>query len=403
MRFKGFLVAIAALGFIGTDAEASSRSGCSASDTTASFWRGSDARRAVPLAELRAISSGAQTDASQLPCRLATLRSRYASRAGRQQALTDTGAFVTGSAGIVAAFADGAGAATQGYWAAGALLPVLIASFNANEPTRDLFHGAGQGLDFMTARYGEIRLTTRQLLRTMTRADSITDWPNATWTNGLPNPAPDVACASLNARMGHIESQGAEIAKTEARRVLAACSSAAVARSALVVFAQAAAGAQEQYSVLEASDALKLEAAIAQRDHDLRYSPIETFAALAAAPFEAAGALLSGENGREALEALKTQAAFRGLSIDLAEIDLPATPARLNDVVVTDASIAHREIRDAANMLNQAAPHYNRAIGLAERLGRAAKARRLSLGYDATTRAISVGLGIPTQPVATTT
>lgn len=368
--------------------------GCDATALTTSFRGGSDSARVQTVSHLRAIAAGeAPASGQTLTCLLMKLRANYASRAGRQQALTDLGSTVTGGAGIVAAFAEGAGAATQGYWAAGALLPVLVSRFNANEPTRDLFHGAGQGLDFQRARYGEIRVSSKMLMRSMTGQESVTTWSNGIWTSGLPTATPSDVCKTLNDRMAHIENQGPDAAKVEARRILAACASAAVARSSLVVFAQAASSAQGRIDALEAADALKLEAAILQRDHDLRYSPLETFTALAAAPFEAASALLSGENGREALEALKTQAAFRGLDLTLEEFDLPAPPAPLAEVLVTDASAAaHPEIRAAANALNESLPAYNRAIALAGRMARAAKANRLKFEYDATTRAIMVAL-----------
>lgn len=393
MRLR--IVSAAVFGFTALSAgEAYASGGCDPVALETSYRSGTDRARVATVSKLRTFAAGETPAGGQtLTCLLMKLRANYASRAGRQQALTDMQSSVTGGAGIVAAFAEGAGAATQGYWAAGALLPVLLSRFNANEPTRDLFHGAGQGLDFQRARYGEVRVSGKMLMRAMTGQDSVTNWNNSIWTAGLPAPSSPDACKTLAQRMAHIESQGPEAAKLDARRVLAACSTAAVARSSLVVFAQAVASAQGRIDAMEATDALKLEAAILQRDHDLRYSPLETFTALAAAPFEAAGALLSGENGREALDALKTQAAFRSLDIQLEEFDLPAVPAPLAEVSVAENSaVAHPEIRATVNALNESLPSYNRAIALAGRTARAAKANRLKFDYDATTRAITVAL-----------
>lgn len=394
MRLSIISAAVAGFTLLSAGEAFASGGGCDPVTLETSFRGGSDRARVDTVSKLRTYAAGETPAGGQsLTCLLMKLRANYASRAGRQQTLTDLQSSVTGGAGIVAAFAEGAGAATQGYWAAGALLPVLVSRFNANEPTRDLFHGAGQGLDFQRARYGEVRASGKMLMRVMTGQETVTVWSSDIWTKGLPMPSAPDACKTLNSKMADIESRGSESAKLDARRVLAACSTAAVTRSSLVVFAQAVASAQGRIDAMEATDALKLEAAILQRDHDLRYSALETFTALAAAPFEAAGALLSGENGREALDALKTQAAFRGLDLELEEFDLPPVPASLAEATVADGSAAaHPEIRAAANALSETLPAYNRAIALAGRTARAAKANRLKFDYDATTRAITVAL-----------
>ena len=77
----------------------------------------------------------------------------YAARSERQQNFLDSGAFFTGAGALGYAFSGPAGAATQSYWGYGALLPIILVEFNANEPTRDLFFAGRIGADLIRDRY----------------------------------------------------------------------------------------------------------------------------------------------------------------------------------------------------------------------------------------------------------
>jgi len=392
ISWVGLAVALAAGAFAGEGRAAAppdvTAQGCDVASLRAGFFRGDDRHRQEVLARLRAIAASPETPATSLPCDIQILRSRYTSRAGRQQTLLDGGSAVTGTAGIVAAFAEGAGATTQGYWAAGALLPVLLGSFNANEPTRDLFHGAGQGLDFMTLRWGEIRSASDRLLLIASGLTAVPTTAPQDWAAALAGSK--TRCDSLGVAMAGIEQTGTEALKVDARKVLGACSDAAVMNNELHVYATELFVYRNMYNSLIAADALALEATVGQRDHDLRYTPLETFGVLAAAPFEAAGSLLSGTDSRAAVDALRTQAASRDLSIDLATLDLPPPPQVQSAISLTAAGMANPDVRAAADALNLVRPTQNRAAALANRISRLTLTNQVAMSYDATTRVVTV-------------
>lgn len=84
------------------------------------------------------------------------LRDYYALRARRQQMMMDVQASIVFVAALGAAAASGTPASSQRVWAFTAFAPVLTSQVNANEPTRNLFHGGGLALDLLSARYAKL-------------------------------------------------------------------------------------------------------------------------------------------------------------------------------------------------------------------------------------------------------
>ena len=87
----------------------------------------------------------------------------YAARSERQQTLIDTAAGVTGVGALGYAFSAPAGAVTQSYWGYGALLPIILVQFNANEPTQDLYFAGSIAVDLITDRYDLLETRLKQL------------------------------------------------------------------------------------------------------------------------------------------------------------------------------------------------------------------------------------------------
>ena len=363
-------------------------------DYRSGFERGSDAGRDPALIQMRAIVAGVPTSPVDvggvakpfnLACANALLRARYEARSRRQQTWMNYGAGVTGVTGIVAIFADGAGAATQQYWAGAALVPVLLSSWNAYEPTRDLYHGGGLALDFMTARMSEIRYS-------VTRGAALS-------AAVPPYDAVVSSCTALRGKLADIEKGADGVAKTDGQAAFAACRAALAGRQAGSVFFDEAQHIAGRLDVLQAQDAISLDAEIRQRDQDLAYSPLETFGALAAAPFEAASSLLSGTNGREAVEALRTQAAFRNLSFRLSHIELPTT---VSSLPVFAPNTTNPEVLAVAAALDEVRPHHDRLALHTQRISRLAALDRIDLSYDATTRAVTMTAAsgpLPAPPI----
>jgi hypothetical protein len=335
-----------------------------------------------------------------LKCAVTELRSLYAARAGRQQTLLDVSSGGVLAGGIGNIVSAPAGATTQTYWGYAALLPVLAAEVNAHEPTRDIFHGGALALDLIAARYGDLQYSTNALrtapgglrrrgdkasgacqdLKTQLRL--IADWPDRATREPIYNEAKRISdeCDARGDWRADVDAIEGEIGNWDLHLVR-----------------------------LFAADVLALETALTARDHELRYTPFETFGRLAAAPFQLATTLLSGENGSKAVAALKTQNAFANLDLTLSDIPLPLAQPKPGErlVVSGEARAAAKDLKErgpaaikvitsAVDALNAERDPFHHALGHGDRMRKAAASNQLKFNYDANTRRAMVSLTQPT-------
>lgn len=394
------------------------------------WTKGGEYKRAKALDSIRQLRRGAQI--AQVEAASDCLRRYYGLRAGRQQTALDAqaGMVFVGALGSLASVK--AGATTQAYWNYAALMPVVVAQFNANEPTRDLYAGGRVGLDVIASRYHRLAVLTRILEDSM-RA-------SGTW-----KPAPyTTACDRLKDGKG-VEDWAAGEDKAamlpDYRKLRQACADAEFMELNLQSLYSAADTWKKSYSSAYARDLLRLDDEILNKDRDLRYSPVETLSAMAAAPFTAAATLLSGENGGKALDRLKTQGVFSSLNVPLEPIYLPPPPSPIPEFyVVGDAARARPtealavekaapklsakaaaaaaavvprkptaaevesmlvELQNVAKGVNDARGDLNYRLTIANAIVRLATYDRMDFTYDATTARISVVL--TTTPPAVTT
>ena len=382
------------------------------------FQRGGTDARMQTVSDLRLMMANATSPPStELPCLTSNLRAYYGFRAGRQQTFLDAGTTITGFGGVGASLSGGAGAHTQAIWGYGALLPVFISRFNAHEPTRDLYHGVGEGLDLVTVRYAIVRSATERLKTTV----AALGWSVSPAATRLAADQTTGGCDGIDAQIAAVEGWAAGEARAgllaDALAARASCAKLREGRTQLDRFLAEATARQTKLHQAEASDAVRLDNLVRRRDDQLRYTPMNTFQALAAAPFETAGALLSGEDGRKALDNLKTQAAFTGLNMRLSElptISLPeALPAasdlkRPNATGATarqlaDRAAVSRGIASAIDEVNDRRIGLNDAIAIAREIAQAAALDRLGFSYDPATADVTVSLSGPPAPTTTLT
>ncbi len=377
-----------------------------AGDWSQRFKRGDSDSRLGVVREIRDIASGAATatsanGASSMACLSTGLRQYYGHRARRQQTFLDVGSFVTGVGGFGAAVSGGAGSHTQTLWGYGALAPVLISRFNANEPTRDLYHGGGQGLDLINIRYARMQGLSRDLSTLL----------------ALDSKALVDACEAMRNKMVGVEAwpMGERRLTTlnDLRTIEQACTQAQLADQEIGYIRTEASARLANIDQLQAADIVRLDSAITARDQQLSFSPLATLQAIAAAPFETAGTLLSGEDGRKAIDNLKTQAAFGSLDMQLSTVVLTATPALLPSVswnrpisTATDSATRLREaevfaiMASAVQRYNERRLTLNRATNLSAELRQFALLDHLTFEFDPNSANVSVKLG--PKPVAPT-
>jgi len=345
--------------------------------------------------------------------RAAEIRWYYQARAGRQQRWLDwnTGATVGGGAGYLAS--AGAGAATQGYWGALALTPILLAQFNAYEPTRDLFHGASIGVDLISIRYARLNRSIA-MLEAYRTPDGASD---AGWRT---------ACAALKIQLGIAGGWTANRPDKNAivpdlQKLSKACGELDSQEDYHGALLSAGKAWKAQTPYLYANDVLAFDELVVHRDHDLRFTPLEALTSIAAAPFQTASTLLTGENGKKAIDGLKTQAAFASLDLQLSEIVLPPalTTSEAMSVGLSPTAAARRDVDErtkddpefaavvaalqsaeaAASAINDARARQAFASVWVLSIRQAAAADRMSFNYDATKGTISISLGpLPTSP-----
>ena len=362
------------------------------------YRTGAELRRQPMLALIRSTAYGAPINFKAVQCAAAELRTLYAARSGRQQSIMDTGSggVILGTIGNLAS--AGAGAATQGAWGYFGLAPVLLADINANEPTRNLFYAGTLALDLVNARYAALNAVDPLVL-----------------ARRIPDEKLSAACQAVRDALTHddwADADGGLPVKDDAEAVQAQCRGLTDEGVHAGGFASAAGEWRQELARLYAADLMLIESAVTARDHELRYSPLETLQRVAAAPFNVVGTLLSGDDGRNAIKSLETLRAFKALDLELSEIaEPPAFPmseeVKLSASTVKFAAepdpkkrgtalrLAARAVRDAAYGLERHRRAGVYGSGAVNRAVKAAAANQLKFDYDATTERASVTLKAP--------
>jgi hypothetical protein len=329
----------------------------------------------------------------------------YASRSDRQQAFIDTGAFFTGTGVLGYGVSAGAGVTTQSYWGYGALLPIVLVQFNANEPTRDLFFAGKIGADLINERYLLLNRRLELIEALNARNDSYR-----------------TACHGVEDKLLEVERWAASDDKTAILPAVTAvarrCRDLTEGRASMENLTTLAGVWKNQWARDLATDVVRLDDRLLERDSRLRTSPAEALTMLVSTSLRTLDALVSGENAQAAIDSIKVQAALDGLGIALSEVRLPPAPGLLEEPLVMSAAAEARSsasrtapprgappapdvpgtvmwLRNRIGILEQArAVHNERALWAGE-LSSAAKSTQLEFSFNANTQQIEVVLRAP--------
>lgn len=344
--------------------------------------------------------SGAYASFNDVQGHVRSLANFYAARSDRQQLFMDGGAFFTGAGTLGYALSGPAGVTTQSYWGYGALLPIILVQFNANEPTRDLFFAGRVALDLLSDRYTFFN----------TRLNTL---------NALKNQRIDLTeiCYQAEIHLQEVrqwnagDDKAAILPNMEA--VAERCRALNTNATSLSLTTTLAGAWKNDAPRRYATDALQLEHLIAERDAQLRTSPTEALTMLVSTPLRALDTLISGENAQAALNTIKLQDALAGITLPLSAADLPSPPKRLDvPLTVTAAANARgsisrpkeplspvpralRWLNQATSILEDARTVQNEEIRWAADLYSASQASLLTFSYDTAGRRIQVTLQAP--------
>ena len=388
-----------------TAAEASERErACDAGSTrTSRFQNGGSEHRACvvrKLEEFRFVQpKNADGDAALdvVQRHAQTLADFYAARSDRQLAFLDTGAFFTGTGTLGYALSAPAGVTTQSYWGYGALLPIILVQFNANEPTKDLFFAGRIGIDLLSDRY--------VLLRKRLNALKTLEPKRAGYTT-LCNQAEEHLKDVGSWAAGDDKTAILPVVETVARRCRAQQANQAALDLTTVLAGAWKQDAARRYAV----DVLRLDQLITERDGQLRTTPTEALTMLVSTPLRTLDTLISGENAQAALNTIKLQDALAGISLPLSDAGIPAPPTRLDEPLTVSAAAkarggVTRPTRQALTVpetlqwlqqvtadLEAARAAQNEEIRLAGDIHSASQASQLTFTYDTASRRIQVTL-----------
>ncbi len=346
-----------------------------ASNSIEQFGRGDEFSRAGIVEQIATLRDRPGVQIADLRPHLDQLARCYDARSGREQTWLDGGASLVlfGSSG--AALSAGAGAMTQGYWGAAGLAPGIISQFNAWEPTRDLYQAGGEALDFLSQRYWQLNRAT----------------------SALQLKGPTKEAAKCGANLPKLDQELAQWSETdravigpEIERLQRLCNSLDLERGRLDRFLAAAVVQQNWIGPGLANDVLQLDRQIKIQDRSLRYTPLQAVSMIAASPFLTVGSILSNEDSKGAVEALKTQKAVSTLQVPVSSLDLPAAPSvlalpePLSDAArqrtdVPRAGRSRPDRKQARDLLEQLAQiHLDLAKGINEHNERAQVAVRIA-------------------------
>lgn len=324
--------------------------------TSRNFGEGALTERQCQVETLRwQLAGGEPMEMADTRRRVGEMRRLYEARAGRQQAIEDGSSAVSVTGGIGLLAGAGTTAMTESYWGALALAPIVFSQINAYEPTRDLFHGGGVGLDLITGRYETLSRGEQVLSAFMTAHAA----PDSVLTQA------QTACDGLEAQRQTVlgwadETVDRALVGAELQRVQARCAEYRSMLNGLGGVRAAYAAWRAQLPAMLAADALHLDTQLVQRDRELRYTPIQTVSRIVAAPFRTVETLLTGENSRQAIDSVRTQAAFSNMDLRLSNIDLPALPPTAPEPILVNEQVQARENRQGARALRRSR-HRNRS------------------------------------------
>lgn len=366
------------------------------------------------------------------------LRGFYVQRARRQQLITDAqaGLVVFGALGALAS--TGAGANTQRVWAYTTFAPVVNGQINANEPTRNLYHGGALALGLIGSRYRKIEELERliEAFPSVKPDDGCSENTRGRLTDQVSSIrawVTDPAVASSNAQpsVALTASQSAELTirrddraalLPEAERLSSACDAVRSGYRERESFKTALGASKANRAAAYAEDALILDQALLARDRNLRYTPAETVGAIIVSPLRTLDSILTGQSAQNAINILKTDAAFTGLNQTLSRVRVPSAPSSLPLLTDLPATIPARSaiIREGAHgatfseamailtssraELAVAMREWNFQAALLRELVDAIRADELIFNYDITTSTVDVALLVErpaTQPPAT--
>lgn len=331
--------------------------------------------------------------------RVTDLARFYMDRSSRQQRILDVASSVVVIGAIGAAASGNVSTNTQNNWIYGALTPVVLAQFNANEPTRDLFFAGSLGMNLVTQRYDHLVGAAKRLKDRHKGFEARTS-----------QGCTDARAAVTAANRLQAERADRAVIFPEAQRVMDQCHALEGAHAQLDLVVAAINAGQADWPASYARDALALDAALLTKDRDLRFTPIETVSAILASPFRAIDTLISGTDAQAALKKLETQEAFEGLDLTLAPVALPVPPAELNTPLrVSDAARARGAASsDAAHVLTTLEKAVRgleterlslaQNIGVAKEQQLAAQVTNLDFDYNAISRRVTVSLNQPAPP-----
>lgn len=324
----------------------------------------------------------------------------YARRAERQQTFLDAGSLITVVA-AAGAFEGNISPNTRQAWAIAAFTPSIISQFNAYQPTRELYHGGSLAAQLITLRYDRL-MRAIDLIGTPTTPDC------ARVRTAL------TAVTSKRGAVG-LTYDGDGVLLNEAKRLDTACLALQARARSLTFLAVSASRLRASFVPEYVADVLALDDALLAKDRDLRFTPIETLAAIMTSPLRAADFTITGENTKAAVDALKTQIAFSGLNRSLASVPLPALPTSglvappppLSDAAIAlSTSSAPQQLRNDIQTLRELSAeisHFQAEQAYTERfaseLVRVAAADYLAFTYDAVTNTTLVE--VTTRPIPT--
>lgn len=344
---------------------------------------------------------------------VAKLQAYYVQRAHRQQTIMDLQAGMVVLLSLGAAAASGTPASTQRIWAYSAFAPVINSQINANEPTRNLYHGGALGLGLINERYDRISQlsphapATDPALCSDTERKKLVDLSADIRRWGTTGASAGMADGELTAAR---EDRTALL--KDADRLIETCDTLRERHAGAGEFRGALDVAVGRLAAGLSQDALALDQALLERDRGLRASPAETVGAIIASPLRTLDTILTGNSAQTAVNALKTQAAFAGLNQALSPIRLPAAPLAIASPQEISAesrlrsgasgrtsghsdafSKAFADLNDQRNWLAGRVSRWNRLAATLADIAAAGQADTLRFQYDPLTGSVDITLG----------
>lgn len=395
--------------FCDREAERQTNGNSDAASTRDRLGQGEEPARRCAVYALESLQYDEGSDYGSVRAAGRTLADYYAARSERQQSFLDTGAFFTGAGTLGYAFSGPAGAVTQSYWGYGALLPIILVEFNANEPTRDLFFAGRIGTDLIRDRYA---LLDRRL----------------TWIGTLADADEESASSDCEG----VEEKLAEIARWRdgddktalqptALAIADRCRELRSGRSSIATLVSIGETWKDEWPRAFAHDLLVLESRLSERDRLLRTTPREALTMLVSTPLRTLDTLISGENAQAALNSIAVQDALVGLGFPLTDISLPEAPIPIDIALTAPPAVVARTssrpvpavrtggvtlieynpgvyarwLQDRVALLESARQVHNRRAIWSREFYDASRANQLEFSYNVTNRRVEVVLRAP--------